>query len=178
MHSFILIYILLSALSYGYGYWFKGKKQKIPDCVIVLSGSTKSLTKRRILYSMQVKTKYGVPLLIACGKEMSGFMQDLVHSHNVNEFIIQSISTNTYEDAEFSLKYVKDQNINTIGLVSSAAHLRRALHTFQRVYLSDKDIIPYPTSDIFSLYSPLWPIGWLAVLVNIYKDYKYNKKIL
>ena len=163
------IYLCLTILSLLYT-----KKDSLPknvDVIVILSASSDAITKQRIELGINVASKYSNSKILFCGKGKTDlFTKDIKNFSNT--YFINKDSTNTYEDAFLSKKYLG--SIQSIILVTSSSHQRRAMHTFSRVYKNLK-IYNYPTNDFLTPYSPFLPSGWAAVLINLLKDYEYNK---
>ena len=87
------------------------------------------------------------------------------------------MSTNTHEDALFLKKMAKEMRLFPMVIVTSQPHLRRALHTFGRVFPNHR-VSGFATNDLSNIYSAFLPSGWLAIIINVVKDWKYNGKII
>lgn len=152
------------------------KKDHLPDAknilVVVLSGKNKKITKDRLEKGIQIQqiTKGKIAV---CGKEMSEFMVTFLRQHGVKNLIVQSKSLNTDEDATFLRRMIGSDY--KLVLISSPTHQRRAWHHFKKVF--PENIYNSPSSQLQSFDSVLKPIGWIGMILNIVKDYKYNKKI-
>lgn len=164
----LFFYICLSYISFKYT-----KRDQLPkhvDYIVILSASTDLITSDRIEHARRLAKEFYDVKLIACGKYKSKFFEAKL-SDLKNKLILQNYSTNTYEDALEVKKLVKEEE--TIILVTSHSHQIRALNTFLKFFKRDK-IYCSPTNDLMRWYSPLFPTGWVASLLNYIKDRKYN----
>ena len=169
------IYLTISLLCYLYNSIFF-KRSRDYKSIVVLSGDYNWDTLKRLQKGIKLKKDNKKASIIICGKEKSGLIKDELKINGHKDYIVQDKSTNTYEDATYLKVFVSEHNIFPIALVTSQPHMRRSLHTFQRVF-PNKKIYPFSTNDLFNLYSPFLPTGWLGAFVNIYKDFKYNGRI-
>jgi uncharacterized SAM-binding protein YcdF (DUF218 family) len=141
-----------------------------------LSDNFKWSTIHRLETAIRISQKYPFAKIIICGREHSNFINSYLKKEDKYRFLSQNMSTNTYEDAFYLSKKIKGIFKQNIILVTSSPHQRRAFHTFIRFFSGE--IYNFPSNDYANLYSPILPSGWLAQIINIYKDYKYNGKIL
>lgn len=167
---YLLLYILLSVLSLTYT--VKDPLPKSIQNIVILSSSFKNITRQRIKTGLKLASFYPESKILFSGHDHIELF--LKHSKNIkSRVLIEDKSTNTYENAFFCKKFLGDSK--NIILVTSHSHQVRARNTFRRVY-EDLEICNYPTNDIFTLYSPLLPSGWIASLINFIKDWKYNRE--
>ena len=168
IYIFLIIYsffVLVSLL-----YVLKDPLPSRTDFLVILSASFDRITRKRILKGVKIAKTYPECKVLFCGQKKSCLFQQ--HIKNIsNDCFINAESTNTYEDAFFSKKYLED--VDSIILVTSSAHQRRSKNTFQRVYKNLK-IYNSPTNDLFCFYSPFLPSGWIVVMINLIKDWRYN----
>lgn len=177
METVVGTYLLLVFLSLLYikvgGQTSNHKKAYI----ILLSGSNKYITRFRIKQVVSLSRNRRATVIL-CGKELANFMKQELEDCGINNVLLQDKSTNTEEDAKFLKKdYISTGDVKLI-LVSSLSHQRRVYHTFLKYFDSSQLVNSPAWSEIFSYYSPLLPTGWFAVLLNAYKDYKYNKRFV
>lgn len=170
--TLITVYLTIVLLSYCYCNLNKNSNLKSPKFIIVLSAAVKFVTRQRIMKAIALKKEYSNAKIITCGKFHSNYMKQLLETNNVSDYILQSKSTNTYEDALSTKDIVLNEKSDFI-LVTSPTHQRRALHTFKRVFYNK--IICKPSSLFLSFDSILLPIGWISIFIEVYKDIKYNK---
>jgi uncharacterized SAM-binding protein YcdF (DUF218 family) len=145
--------------------------------IVVLSGDFDWDTITRVRKGVELRKKHRSAKFILCGKFKRDLMLEIAKKEGVEKIIIQDRSTNTYEDAYFLKELVGQKNTFPMLIVTNQPHLRRSLHTFANIF-PDKAIYGLPTNDFFNIYSPFLPSGWLAVAINIFKDIKYNGKII
>lgn len=146
------------------------------DLVVVLSASQDFVTLSRLKHGIQLLKKHPNTPLVVCGKEKANLMKKYLFEQNIKNTIIQDQSTNTYEDAIFLKRILGKKEYKKIILVSSEAHQRRALHSFQNIFNSK--IFNSPSLDLFTFYSILLPTGWIINFLNSYKDLKYNGRLI
>lgn len=163
---------MIVLLSYCYCNLNNNSNIKSPKFIIVLSAAVELVTKQRIVTAIALKKEYPNAKIIACGKFHSNYMKQLLETNNVNDYILQSKSTNTYEDALFTKDIVLNKKSDFI-LVTSPTHLRRAFHTFERIFANN--ILCKSSSLFLSTDSVLSPIGWISIIIEGYKDIKYNR---
>ncbi len=168
----LIFYFSFSLLSWLY--ILRDKFPKQVDYIIILSASSNRMTKRRIAKGIEVASRYPSAKILFCGKKMSSLFQEEVKSIH-NTCFMNNESINTYEDALYAKRYL--ENVRNVILITSSSHQRRARNTFRRVY-RDMKIYNVPTNDIFTQYSPFLPTGWIATLINLLKDWKYNSRKL
>lgn len=159
-----------------YGRGNLNKSAKI-HFVVILSGDFDWDTLKRVERGIELNRLYKDSKIVICGKHKRSLMQNTLRRFKVKNIIVQDKSTNTFQDALFLKKILKKKMKFPIVLITSSPHLKRSIHTFQRVF-RDKRIFTFSTNDFLNLYSPLLPTGWLAVLINMFKDFKYNGKII
>lgn len=171
LSNLILIYLSLVLLSY----WYCNLGSKLPikssRYVTVLSAAFKSVTKQRINTAIELKRLYPKLIIIASGKFHSKYMKGLLKIANITDVIIQSRSTNTHEDAFFTKRLLKNKRGDLI-LVTSPTHQRRAFHAFKRIF--SNNIVNHSSSLFLSVDSILLPTGWISIIIELYKDIKYN----
>lgn len=159
------------------------------DVIVVLGGGTEPADAPRasvevngagdrVLYAAQLYKQGAAPLIILSGGNLAFSqgrsstpaqeMHDLLLVLGVPEeaMIMQDKSQNTEEDAEFTKQILKEKGIKTVILITSAAHMERALMLF---YDPQFDLIPAPTD--YSVTQQYWDylMQWDAktILLNI-----------
>lgn len=171
----LIIYILLILTNIFYIKKTRRRVNKL-DIIVVLSGDFTWDTTKRLGGAVALLKKFPTATVAVCGKGRSAMMQEILRGKGVTKFIVQDHSTNTCEDAVYLLPLLPQAEKLTLGLVTSSPHQRRAYHTFKKTF-PKTTIYNFPTNDFINLYSPLLPTGWIANLLNIFKDWKYNGKI-
>ncbi|MFH2109399.1 MAG: YdcF family protein [Patescibacteria group bacterium] len=173
----VIFYFLAGALSFFY---IKTDKKKAgtdtAGTIVVLSAANRYITKYRLKYALKVWRGNGeIQPIAVCGKNLHRYMKDYLESRGATKIIVQDMSTNTLEDAQYLVKLLKNQCLESIVLVTSLSHQRRAYKTFRKIFKNG--IANRPAwNELFSLYSPLLPTGWVATSVNLYKDIKHRSK--
>ena len=174
LSAFIYVTLVLLSLAYVKTGGKIDKKKK--TLVVVLSVSNKYVTNFRLKQAVNLNNSDNV--IVICGKRMSKYMRSKLNEANIFEVNVQDRSMNTYEDAKFLLKYFPQTKRANIVLVSSLSHQRRAYNTFSK-FFSRNQIVNRPSwGELLSVYSPFLPSGWLASLLNMYKDLLYNRRVL
>jgi len=173
----LILYLLISVLFLLYSQSLLFDEHPKIRSIVVLSGDFDWDTAVRVRKGLKLRKKHRGAKFIICGKFKRNLMLEIAKKQRVGEIIIQDKSTNTYEDALFLKELVKQKNTFPMLIVTSQPHLRRSLHTFVKVF-PNKIIYGFSTNDFLNIYSPFIPSGWLAVILNIFKDIKYNGKII
>lgn len=139
-------------------------KEKITDAdaVVLLAGGRRTLAEEygddtvgsfsleRSRYAAWVVKRTGLPLIISGGRvrDEDRSEADLMRDVLRKEFIvivdhIEEQSRTTYENAKFTAKFLKQNNLRKIALITHAAHMPRAKAAFEYF---DIEVIPAPTA--------------------------------
>ncbi len=162
------------------------------DAIVLLGGGTEAPdTPRqmveinsagdRVLYAAQLYKAGAAPLIILSGGNMSYSqersttpaqeMQAMLVDLGVPQeaLVLQSQSQNTAEDAYFTSAILAEKQIRTVILVTSAAHMERALMMFASPEIS---IIPAPTDYNVTQRSRenLMRWDWKTILTHVMPD--------
>ncbi len=162
------------------------------DAIVLLGGGTEAPdTPRqmveinsagdRVLYATQLYKAGAAPLIILSGGNMSYSqersttpaqeMQAMLVDLGVPQeaLVLQSQSQNTAEDAYFTSAILAEKQIRTVILVTSAAHMERALMMFASPEIS---IIPAPTD--YNVTQRSWENlmrwDWKTILTHVMPD--------
>lgn len=162
------------------------------DAIVLLGGGTEAPdTPRqmveinsagdRVLYAAQLYKAGAAPLIILSGGNMSYSqersttpaqeMQAMLVDLGVPQeaLVLQSQSQNTAEDAYFTSAILTEKQIRTVILVTSAAHMERALMMFASPEIS---IIPAPTD--YNVTQRSWENlmrwDWKTILTHVMPD--------
>lgn len=111
------------------------------------NGKMQNEMKRRLNLCLEAAKKYPNAQIITTGgvpkkgKTESGVMRNWLIEHGVkaDRIIQENLSTNTVENALFSVRDVVDNNGRNILLVTSASHMRRAYFLFNQAKEVVKD---------------------------------------
>lgn len=163
------------------------------DVIIILGGATEpQIAPRptvelngavdRLFYGAKLYKENKAPQILLSGgdieflsmteqtpaQDMSEVMQMLgVPS---NSLILQGKSRNTYEDALYSCQLMKEQNLKTAILVTSATHMERAVRLFEK---QGCPVIPAPAD--FTVTETAWQRLWHPnveeLLINLVPNY-------
>ena len=110
-------------------------------------------TLGRIRYAARLARQTGLPLLASGGygyepgleqeaPEAELMRRVLEEEFGIAAVLVETSSRNTWENAAYSAAMLKSRGIDTILLVTQAAHMQRAVESFQRVGIK---VIPAPT---------------------------------
>lgn len=169
----ILFLVYLTIFFFSYLYVKKDKFLDKKICsIFVLSASNNMVTRQRLNQAISFNKKLDNAVIIACGKDKVAFMRGYLQRKGVVNFRLQDKSTNTLEDAIFGREMIKKNN-KPIAVITSPTHQRRAYNSFKKVFRETK-IYNYPANPFFSFDSILLPTGWIGLVINFYKDRKYN----
>lgn len=82
-----------------------------------------------------------------------------------SEILVEDESVNTYQNAEFALKMMEQNNLKSAIVITSAVHTRRAKRIFGDVFPKDFQIdfvISDHVSGIWTVWDYLWAMaGWI-----------------
>jgi len=156
--SFILLWLfstpyvaqgLLNSLAKD-PYTFDNNKP-LADAIVVLGGGTYFNAPEygtdtvsqpalvRLRYAAKLHRKTGKPILVTGGKPLGNSLSEghqmkqiLENEFNVSVRWVESESNNTFENARFSYRTLKSEDIQHIYLVTHAWHMPRAEQTFSK----------------------------------------------
>lgn len=116
-----------------------------------IDGSLTDLAVERVDHAIEIFDSTNISLLFSGGKTpygieaetMSIYARELGHGGKV---LIEDKSTSTYENARFSDRLLdeRDEEVNSIILVTSSFHSRRALATFKKQMPERTIYVTYP----------------------------------
>ena len=136
-----------------------------PGAIVVLAGGTYPeapeyghetvhlRTLGRIRYAAHLARQTGLPVLASGGygyepgleqeqPEAELMRRVLEEEFGIAQVLVETSSRNTRENAAYSAAMLKSRGIDTILLVTQAAHMQRAVESFQRAGI---EVIPAPT---------------------------------
>lgn len=137
----LILIFLISSVYIGYNiYSFANNEVKKSDGILVLGcrvrGETPSVSlQRRMETALDLYNEgYGRKIILSGGQ---GDGEDITEAEAMRRYfvsqkvdernlIIEDKSTTTYENIEFSKKFMDKENINSIIIVSNGYHLKRA----------------------------------------------------
>lgn len=166
-----------------------------PQAVVVLAGGLDSdapeyggetvnlRTLGRIRYAAELARRTGLPLLASGGyqheaaddppgmqrrSEAELMQRVLTEEFGLTQVMIEATSQTTWENALNSSAYLRHQGIGRIVLVTHAAHMTRAVYSFEQAGLQ---VLPAPT-----LYFPdeYWQLGWDSWLPSLDALYQFR----
>ncbi|ERN40749.1 hypothetical protein KR51_00027360 [Rubidibacter lacunae KORDI 51-2] len=163
----------------------------IVDAIVVLGGALKGspvpgtsydLTDRsdRILYGAQLYRAGRAPTIVVSGGRIAWRGNSIPESHDIvallsalgvptSAVIEEPESLNTHDNAVYTGRILEARNIERVLLVTSAAHMPRAVGTFRKQGI---DVIPAPT-DFNVDRSPLPPASLREALLATLPDATY-----
>ena len=132
--------------------WTKPKDLPAHDAIIVLTGA-----KGRIETGFELLVEGKAPTLLISGVKDNVTLKDLIDANSEilsteNEQLIRNhccivldyVADTTETNATETTKWIKDNDIKTIILVTSASHMPRAFLQFHSAINGDVGITPYP----------------------------------
>ena len=130
--SFILLLTPVVLVAYFYPEKFlcmdSGKASA--DVIVVLGGGVREFRAERAAELFQQRA---APRIIITGAGDDEINRLILHQKNVpaSAIEVEGNSTTTRENAEFTIKMLRAENIRSVILVTSWYHARRALKTFE-----------------------------------------------
>ena len=128
--------------------------------IVVLTGG-RFYTKLRTLYGVELYYRFkDIPLLFSGG--LVDKTQDVIAEAEIaariaenlgvprERIIVEEESRNTYENALYTLKILKERNIKNFLLVTSGFHMYRAMAVFRKNGITP---IPVPSAYIYNRYN-------------------------
>lgn len=152
--------LLLSPLEHYRALYPKDIKTTNAKAIVILAAGSKyapefggsgptSTSLERAYYAADLYKLTKLPILISGGEvkgepsvESTQMKRLLENSFNVPVWKIEPQSRNTYQNAKYTAKLLKENNIKRFYLVTSAWHMRRSLWAFHQFGLNP---IPAPT---------------------------------
>lgn len=159
------------------------------DVIVVLGGATESRqyprpevevnsAGDRVIYAARLYQQGKAPAILLSGGNISWYdgremtpadeMADLLMLMNVPQSALwrQEQSRNTYEDALFCSRILKDKRVQRVLLVTSAQHMPRAVALFQHQGIQ---VIPAPVDYTVTQagWDNLFAPDWQTFLVNL-----------
>jgi uncharacterized SAM-binding protein YcdF (DUF218 family) len=135
-------------------------------------------TLGRIRYAARLARQTGLPLLASGGYEYNQDQQEapdaelmrriLQEEFGITQVLVETTSRNTWENAVQSAKILQSLGIDTILLVTHAAHMQRAVESFQHAGLK---VIPAPTLFFSSSFAIADLGSWLPSVTAIGEIY-------
>lgn len=151
------------------------ESQVQPQAIVVLAGGIlrdqseyghaipSDASMHRLLYGAKLHRDTGLPMLLTggngAGAEISEAeaMARLLKELSIEPRWLETASLNTWENATYSAKYLKADQIDTVLLVTDAWHMPRAVFSFEQQGIK---VIPAPMAylggadDIFTQWIP------------------------
>ncbi len=136
-------------------------------------------TLGRIRYAARLARQTGLPVLASGGygyepgleqeaPEAELMRRVLEEDFGIAPVLVETSSHNTWENAASSAAILKSRGIDTILLVTQAAHMRRSVESFQHAGIK---VIPAPTLFFPSKVKPFDLASWIPSAASIYAIY-------
>lgn len=134
--SLAIIWFILTSLilPFMWNYLVVDETPEPADVIIVLSGGN-----GRAEYGVELYQQGYSDYILFAGSDAAISMKSTAISNGISEdnILIDSKSTTTYENATNSLNIMKDQNLKTAIIVTSAYHTKRSSLIFAQVLSRD-----------------------------------------
>jgi len=150
------------------------------EMIVVLAGSS-----GRIKPAYDLMIEKNIPVLFVAGTHSAANFEQLAKQYSLDasyksRIVIDNVSRTTLENAQAAQKFVEDNRIKNIILVTSIYHMERAEFLFRKM-LEDLgvQIIPYST-----YIKPISPDSWwknpatLQSVLSEFFKYQYYKLLL
>jgi uncharacterized SAM-binding protein YcdF (DUF218 family) len=127
--------------------------------IIVLIGGDKRLAEAGRLARENPK----LPIVISGAKGMSGVVAELGGGIDLSRVLLETRSSNTYENALYSAEMIKPKQSERWLLVTGASHMPRAIGSFRRAGF---EVEPWPVYDLTDSGSPVIDVAlheWLGL---------------
>jgi len=115
------------------------------DTIVVLTGGLGRVDKGFELFA-EGKAEY----LILAGVAKDATLESIFFKRDVvkdkENIILEKSSTSTYENAVEIEKIIKNKNINSIILITSFYHMKRAVYIFSRILPAETILYIYPVT--------------------------------
>ncbi|MFO1433146.1 MAG: YdcF family protein [Candidatus Competibacteraceae bacterium] len=133
-------------------------------------------TLGRIRYAARLARQTGLPVLASGGfgyepsleqkiPEAELMQRVLEEDFGITPVLVEISSHNTWENAAHSAAILKSRGIDTILLVTQAAHMRRSVESFQHAGIK---VIPAPTLFFTTEFKPFELASWIPSVPSIY----------
>lgn len=149
-----LVAVMVAGVFFGLGYYLSPQDQlKRADAIVAISGGE---TYTRTDEAIELYKKGLAPRIIFSGAALdpnspsnAATMAGRAREAGVraSDILLEEASTNTRENAVDVAAIMQDKNINSIILVTSPYHQRRAYITFRRALGSDVTIVNHSSLD-------------------------------
>jgi uncharacterized SAM-binding protein YcdF (DUF218 family) len=150
-----------------------GPDYKPADVIVCLTGGKGRIRKALELY----EKGYGKILYIS-GTDRQVQMREIlkelkwVGPVDDSHIILENVSTNTIENAEQVNRYVLDQGLKSVLLVTSVYHVRRAYYIFEKVLPRDVQIeVSWFEHGPFD--QEVWWTRWTGISVTVTEFFKF-----
>ena len=140
-----------------------GRRNAAPEFDDIDTVSPRTL--ERLRYAARLQRQTHLPVLLSGGKVFGESTAEavLMNDSFISDFRgaphwLETKSRNTRENAEYSAKILKENNISTIYLVTDATHMPRAQYWFEQHSLK---VIPAPTGFNRDGSGNIGPLAWV-----------------
>lgn len=130
---------------------------RVADVIVAISGGD---TEARVEEAVRLQELGWAPALLFSGAALdpespsnAKVMKQRAVQLGIDETIIstEDNSQNTYQNAQFTLELLDDQDVESIILVTSPYHQRRAYEEFRYAFGEDVAIINHSANDVWSV---------------------------
>ncbi|MEW6056855.1 MAG: YdcF family protein [Bdellovibrionota bacterium] len=150
-----------------------GPEYEPADVIVCLAGGRGRIRKALELY----EKGYGKVLYISGTDrqvQMKEILKELQWVGPVDEshIILENISTNTIQNAEQVTRFVSEQGLKRVLLVTSVYHVRRATYIFRKILPSDVQLeVSWFEREPFE--SSVWWTQWNGIVVTVTEFFKF-----
>lgn len=140
------------------------------DAVVVLAGG-----KGRVEEGIRLYRSGGGKALYLIGVDPSVRKRDLVKERPGEQIFLESMSSNTLENALYARDLLEKRHVRSLQLITSRYHLLRARLIFRSVLAKDVAIYPYPV-DTRNFKEEWWRYrgSFRLLFSEFYKYYLYR----
>lgn len=160
------IFVIIAGVILGTGFYLSPQsKLAMADAIVVISGGETDL---RVKEGVKLFHDNWAPLIIMsgaardAGESNAEAMQRLAVEMGVpaSQILVEKEARNTLDNAKFTRELLAEHDINSIILVTSPYHQRRASVTFRYYLGSDVNIINHSASDSAWRKNGWWGNAW------------------
>ncbi len=166
------------------------------EAIILLGGATSGLahggdmgnlneSADRLLTTLKLFKLNKAPMVVVTGGITNGavseasLMQDMLELMGIpsEAIILEERALDTKQNAEFTAQILRDKQVSSILLVTSAYHMRRAKWIFDQTFSSEVDVVPVASDHQRAISDPTLS-GWIPSVGNLYRTSLAIKEII
>ena len=168
----VIILVALAVLFVDFAYkTFSLRQREVKtDAIVVLTGGRGRLEEGLRLYR-ENKTRWLFFIGVDPAVRKTDLLKGRYGERNAEDIILEKVSRNTLENALYARDLIAMREINSIKLITSRYHMKRATLIFRNVLPKDIAIYPHPV-DSKNLKEEWWNHGGSMRLLII-EFYKY-----